>query len=170
LFVAQGDFNGNGQLDAGDIDQLTLAIIQQSDDPRFNYGGDELDFDDYRFWVEAVRGTSYGDANLDGVFNSGDLVAVFVAGEYEDEQIGNSGWADGDWNGDEEFNSSDFVWVFQSGSYSAASTSSALVAARPVPESSSLTLALGIIATITVRLGRRRGKASHIAYQNYSGR
>lgn len=49
LFIAQGDFNGNDQLDADDIDQLTLAIIQQSDDPRFNYGDDELDAGDRDF-------------------------------------------------------------------------------------------------------------------------
>ena len=42
----------------------------------------------------------FGDANLDGAFDSGDLVQIFATGEYEDDQSGNSTWADGDWNCD----------------------------------------------------------------------
>lgn len=64
-----------------------------------------------------MRATSYGDANLDGVFDSSDLVTVFAAGQYEDGLPSNSGWASGDWNGDQEFDSSDLVWVFQEGGY-----------------------------------------------------
>ena len=59
----------------------------------------------------------YGDANLDGVFNSGDLVQVFQRGEYEDGVAGNSSWGDGDWNGDREFDSADFVAAFKAGSF-----------------------------------------------------
>ena len=38
--------------------------------------------------IEGILGTTYGDANLDGVFNSQDLVAVFQVGEYEDDVLG----------------------------------------------------------------------------------
>ncbi len=61
-----------------------------------------------------------GDANEDGVFNSKDLLLVFAAGEYEDDQVGNSVWQDGDWNGDGEFNSADLVKAFADGAYSEA--------------------------------------------------
>lgn len=58
-----------------------------------------------------------GDSNLNGIFNSSDLLLVFQAGGYEDEVAGNARWETGDWNGDGEFNSSDLVFVFQSGMY-----------------------------------------------------
>ena len=61
--------------------------------------------------------TNFGDANLDGRFNSADLVLIFQRGAYEDDLALNSGWADGDWNGDGEFDSSDLVWAFRSGAY-----------------------------------------------------
>jgi hypothetical protein len=59
-----------------------------------------------------------GDANGDGVFNSSDLVAVFVAGEYEDGVPQNSTFEEGDWNGDQEFDTKDLVAAFQAGTYS----------------------------------------------------
>ena len=77
--------------------------------------------------IQNVLGTSAGDANLDGVFNSSDLVAVFRVGEYEDAIPDNSSWADGDWNCDGEFNSRDIVAAFQAGRYVAASPLPALL-------------------------------------------
>ncbi|MCA9198747.1 MAG: beta-propeller domain-containing protein, partial [Planctomycetales bacterium] len=63
---------------------------------------------------------SIGDSNLDGRFDSGDLVLAFQAGEYEDDVAGNSTWSDGDWNGDLEFSTADLVLAFQQGHYVAA--------------------------------------------------
>ena len=68
-------------------------------------------------YVHDVLGTWMGDSNKDGEFNSGDLVAVFTAGEYEDGVPENSSWATGDWNGDKDFDSSDLVLAFQAGTY-----------------------------------------------------
>ncbi len=71
--------------------------------------------------ADVVNGTikiaSAGDANLDGKFDSSDLVKVLTIGEYEDGVPANSTWTEGDWNGDREFNSSDFVYALQNGSY-----------------------------------------------------
>ncbi len=61
-----------------------------------------------------------GDSNLDGIFDSRDLVLVFQAGQYEDAIAENAGWLEGDWNGDREFTSSDLVAAFQYGDYAAA--------------------------------------------------
>ena len=58
-----------------------------------------------------------GDSNGDGVFNSADLVAVFVAGKYDDNIYGNASFSEGDWNGDGEFDSSDLVFAFRSGNF-----------------------------------------------------
>ena len=56
---------------------------------------------------------------MDGVFNEDDLIIVFQAGEYEDEQVLNSTYATGDWNGDGEFTSRDIVFVFVQGGFPA---------------------------------------------------
>ena len=60
-----------------------------------------------------------GDANLDGQFDSTDLLQVFVAGQYEDQQSDNSTWETGDWTCDGEFSSSDLVAALQHGAYAA---------------------------------------------------
>lgn len=72
-----------------------------------------------------------GDSNYSGRFDTADLVAVFRAGEFEDDLIGNSTWATGDWNGDGEFNTSDLVLAFQADTFSESDASTA------VPESAS---------------------------------
>ena len=66
---------------------------------------------------EGNPGPVPGDSNGDGVFDSGDLVAVFSAGEYEDDIAGNSTFEEGDWNGDGDFDSTDLVFVFTAGNY-----------------------------------------------------
>lgn len=60
-----------------------------------------------------------GDANVDGVFDSRDLVQVFVAGEYQDGIAENSHWTEGDWDSDGDFTSSDLVVAFEAGQYEA---------------------------------------------------
>ncbi|MCP4191072.1 MAG: hypothetical protein GY768_10645 [Planctomycetaceae bacterium] len=52
-----------------------------------------------------------GDVNLDGVFDSADLVLVFQANEYQDDEEDNSSFFEGDWDGDGDFGSADFVYV-----------------------------------------------------------
>lgn len=96
----------------------------------------------------AVRFTNYqafaGDSNGDGFFNSTDLIQVFGRGEYEDGVVGNSDWLDGDWNHDGEFGTADLVAAFAAGHYTTESKT------MPVPEPSSTTLVLFILALIKV--------------------
>ena len=89
--------------------------------------------------VTEILQTWYGDVNLDGVFNSGDLVAIFTAGEFEDGVSGNSTYAEGDWNCDGDFGTGDLVLAFQAGSYVATATSSvrAETAIDALPEEAS---------------------------------
>jgi len=70
-----------------------------------------------------------GDANLDGRFDSGDIVQVFVFGKYGTED--RARWSEGDWNSDGLFNSSDVVTAFAAGGYDRPT------AAVAVPEPSS---------------------------------
>ncbi len=71
--------------------------------------------------TEIVTGTLNiavpGDSNLDGVFDSADIVEVLKRGEYEDNVPLNSSWSDGDWDGNGDFESSDFVYAIQAGHY-----------------------------------------------------
>jgi hypothetical protein len=115
-----GDFNNSGALDVEDIDLLSNVVRLGTNDPAYDLNADQLVDDlDRTFWVETLRKTYFGDSNLDGEFNTADLVQVFQAGLYEDTVDGNAGWASGDWNGDANFNSRDLVLAFQSGGYEA---------------------------------------------------
>jgi hypothetical protein len=114
----EGDFDGNGVLNALDIDALSAEVRAGTNQATFDLTGDGSvnDVDRVR-WVEQLKRSYFGDANLDGEFSSADFVDVFTAGQYEDATAGNSGWATGDWNGDGDFGSSDFVTAFQAGGY-----------------------------------------------------
>ncbi|MCA9215707.1 MAG: hypothetical protein KDB27_21730 [Planctomycetales bacterium] len=110
-----GDFNGNGTIDAADIDLLSNQIRSESYDADFDLVADgQVDSLDHEFWVNSLANTYFGDANLDGEFNSSDFTLVFAAARYE---TGPADWASGDWNGDGLFDSSDFVVFFKQGGY-----------------------------------------------------
>lgn len=79
-----------------------------------------------------------GDADLDGRFNSQDIVQVFQRGEYEDTVAGNSTWTDGDWNQDGECDSNDLVLAFQQGTYQI----EAARQERPLPSAADLAAAV----------------------------
>ncbi|MEM7316028.1 MAG: hypothetical protein AAF497_23070, partial [Planctomycetota bacterium] len=90
----------------------------QSDAPIFDLNSDNaLDSFDLDELILRIFDSTYGDANLDGKFDSADLVAVFTVGEYEDQIAVNSTWASGDWTCDGEFSSSDLVASFQAGGF-----------------------------------------------------
>lgn len=115
---APGDFDGDGELTAADIDTLSAAIRDGLTDRIFDLNEDgSVNGLDRIVWVEDIKKTFFGDSNLDGEFNSNDFVTVFIPGEYEDNVPNNSSWATGDWNGDSEFSSSDFVVAFTGAGY-----------------------------------------------------
>ena len=108
--------------------------LRRSIDQGLDLTGDSaVDVQDLRFWVNdsEIAFTYFGDSNLDGEFNSGDLISVFQAGEYEDGIPLNSGWATGDWNGDAEFDSGDLVLAFQDGGYEQGPRKTISVAPEP---------------------------------------
>ncbi len=116
--VKLGDLDGSGTVDARDIDVLSDAIRRGASEARFDLNGSgKVDADDRRFLIEDVLRTTAGDANLDGLFDSADLVAIFQSGQYEDAIFGNAGWETGDWDGDGDFLTSDLIAGFQTGRY-----------------------------------------------------
>ena len=102
-----------------------------------------------------MKQNSFGDADLDGEFNSGDLVAVFAAGEYEDTIPSNSTWSTGDWNGDHDFTSGDLVVAFADGGYEQGPRQDV----NAVPEPSAMLL----ILTAFVLTAGRRARHSEVA-------
>lgn len=103
---------------------------------------------DSTVWVKDIKHTYLGDADLDGEFDSGDLVSVLAAGQYEDTIDDNSSWGTGDWNGDSEFNSSDLVVALANGGYE--SGPRAGVDAVPEPTGQSLVV-VAVAATLRIR-------------------
>ena len=87
-------------------------------------------------FVAEIFDGSPGDADLNGRFDSGDLLQVFVAGQYEDSIAGNSTRATGDWNCDAKFSSSDLVIALQESTYVRSARVAAAVAAAAVERQS----------------------------------
>ena len=111
-----GDFNGDGVLDAADIDDLTGQSASGLHVAKYDLNGDTLvDEDDVNVWIKDLFNSWVGDANLNGEFNSGDLVVVLSSGTYEADV--DAVWSTGDFNGDGRANSSDLVAALSDGGY-----------------------------------------------------
>ncbi|MCA9213955.1 MAG: hypothetical protein KDB27_12875 [Planctomycetales bacterium] len=146
----EGDFSIDYDLDAADIDRLNAEIRSGENDLFFDLNGDALVNDSDRTqWVKQLKGTSFGDANLDGSFGTSDLVAVFKAGQYEDGIAQNSTWATGDWNGDGEFDTSDLTIAFQDGGFE---TNAQAVHSVPEPSSAAIYVLLVAVGFWSKRL------------------
>ena len=110
------DLNGDGSTDVMDIDLLTSKINAATTNTAFDLNKDGyIDQQDRRVWVKELVHTYFGDANLDGEFDSRDLVEVFIVGKYETGLT--AGWAQGDWDADGFFGSSDLIVAFQDDGY-----------------------------------------------------
>jgi hypothetical protein len=142
-----GDFDLDGDLDAADVDALVAAIASGSNEAMFDLDLSRIvDVADLDLWVRSLKKTWYGDTDLDGEFNTNDLILVFQRGEYQDGVTNNSTWGDGDWNGDLEFTSGDFVTAFRDGGFEVGPRNAM---AQPVPEP----VNFAWTATVVVLLG-----------------
>ena len=147
----QGDLDGDGVFTGNDIDLFRIVLEQGHVDTAFDFNRDgQVDADDRSSWVREIAKTYLGDANLDGEFNTGDLVDVFQTGEYEDGIDRNSVWARGDWNGDLEFDTSDLVAAFQDGGYE----QGPLERVNTVAEPTSITLLIVCLTVCTFHVAR----------------
>ena len=113
-----GDFDGNGMLDVADIEALSVEVRAGTNTPDFDLNSDGLvNGADRIVWVTSLKQTWFGDANLDGLFNTSDLVTVFTVGKYEKGEAATFG--EGDWDGDGMFGTADLVVAFADGGFEA---------------------------------------------------
>jgi hypothetical protein len=146
-----GDLSFDGQLEVDDVDLLVTEISNARYDRLFDVNRDgQVDPDDLTTWVRDLKGTWFGDANLDGEFSSADFIAVFQAGKFESDE--NANWSQGDWNGDGVFSSTDFVTAFQDGGYEQGPRTG--IAAVPEP-STGILAGLSLLSTLAYRRHRR---------------
>ncbi|MEZ6116376.1 MAG: CotH kinase family protein [Pirellulaceae bacterium] len=104
-----GDLNRDDQLDDADLRIMCLAL--QTNDLRLDLNRDMVvDQSDVDQLIHTEIGTTYGDANLDGRFETSDLVLIFTAGLYEVDAP--ASWSAGDFNCDGRFTSADLVLAF----------------------------------------------------------
>ena len=93
-----GDYNGNGLLDAGDLD-LHASVGIANQDLAYDANSDGVvDVADRVVWTNDLKNTWMGDSDLNGVFDSSDFVLVFGEGKYETGDAAT--WGQGDWDGD----------------------------------------------------------------------
>jgi hypothetical protein len=146
-----GDFDGDCLLTAIDINMLTAEVLSEQHNVRYDLDGDMMVIDaDRKVWVEQLKFTYFGDANLDLEFDSSDMVQVFAKGKYETQE--DATWEEGDWNGNLLFDSSDMVAAFAGGGYEKGPKGQLAVAATAVPEPSGLALLLLAVAGLIRRL------------------
>ena len=146
-----GDYNGNGLLDADDLDMhASIGIANQDLEYDVNEDG-QVNTADRVIWVNDLKNTWMGDADLNGQFDSGDLVTVFAAAKYETGQ--QATWGQGDWNGDLEFSSGDLVTAFSNAGYEGGERPGGPnPATAVVPEPSSIVLLLiGSLLMLRIR-------------------
>lgn len=99
-----GDFDTNGALEAADIDLLADAIRNATMDLKYDVNGDgSVTEADHLFWVETLKGTYPGDANLNLEVEFSDFLALSRNFDME------GGWAQGNFDLDTEVLFGDFL-------------------------------------------------------------
>jgi hypothetical protein len=113
-----GDFDGDRLLTVLDLDALSLHVRSGSGDVLYDVNRDgSLDSLDRQVWLDELAQIPLGDSDLNGRFDSRDLVQVMAYGLYEDDVSLNASWASGDWDGDGDFMSNDWVQVMGAGQF-----------------------------------------------------
>ncbi|MEZ6119269.1 MAG: lamin tail domain-containing protein [Pirellulaceae bacterium] len=118
LISLTGDVNRDQLINGADVDLLCAAILRMETELSYDLNQDQVvDRSDLTMLLDDILNARTGDANLDGRFDSSDLIYVFQSSEFEDATPDNSTWTEGDWNCDGEFTTGDLVAAFQSGGY-----------------------------------------------------
>ena len=101
-----GDFNGNAELDAGDLDLLAVELQSDRDVSLFDVNLDVVvNFADREFWVGDLANTFMGDTDLDQDVHFDDFLSL-SAGFGEE-----AAWAQGDFDGNGTVEFEDFLML-----------------------------------------------------------
>ena len=140
----RGDFDMDGDLDANDIDLLSLDVHTGGGDLTFDLNDDGLvDQEDRNAWVENVFGTFFGDADLNKTIELADFLSLANGFDMP------GGWANGDFDGNGTVLFPDFLLL--SSNFGKSATA---VAAVPEPNAAMLLL-VGLVSLV-----RRRSNVS----------
>lgn len=117
MFGADGESIVNPRFQINDGKTKHVDVVAETSDHHFiRLNGPMAEHMDTGGFTLSVE-IPYGDANLDGKFDSNDSVFVGQRGHYNAGLRGQSVWRDGDWNGDGEFDSFDLVIALRDGNY-----------------------------------------------------
>lgn len=121
-----GDFNGDGIVNVSDVDLLSEAIRQFSQDRRFDLDASSIvDIDDLVVLVQDELKTFLGDANLDRKVDFDDFLSL-------SSSFGGAGsWAVGDFNADGQVQFDDFLAL--SSNFGRVTSTGSAVASVPEP-------------------------------------
>jgi hypothetical protein len=136
----QGDFDNNGALDVADINQLNERIRAADHDVAFDLNSDNLvDDADRTVWVQDLKMTFFGDADLDRDVDFPDFVSL--ADHYGQE----GGWGEGDFDGSSLVGFPDFTLLANSYGMTASA------AAVPEPSTCALLAAAACVRGCFIR-------------------
>ncbi len=109
------DLDGSGVVDGHDLVLLQEAGRWPMAPFAFDLNSDgKVTVADVSVLVQSGLNSRFGDTNLDGRFDSSDLVQIFNSGSFGRR----AAWISGDFTGDGFFDSDDLVLAFQHGTYS----------------------------------------------------
>lgn len=104
LILSEGDFTGDGFVDADDIDRLFAETMAAEPDAQFDLNADQaVNGDDVQTLLMEILDTRFGDVDLNGVVDFADF-EVFAANFGGTDKS----WADGDFDGNRNVDFRDF--------------------------------------------------------------
>lgn len=139
--VVRGDFDGNQSLAVTDIDLLTAAVSQASQERLFDVDLNGIvDSEDITFWISELKGSLLGDTDLNGAVEFADFLVISNAFGTND-----NGWSGGDLDGNGVTEFADFLTL--SGNFGKTANSIEIV---PEPNTQDILL-FAIVTLITHR-------------------
>ncbi|MEM7576941.1 MAG: PEP-CTERM sorting domain-containing protein [Planctomycetota bacterium] len=154
LALLMADIDGDGDLNLADVDALAITLqegqnfLQADVDQDGTVGAADLDA-----WL-TIKGTTHGDADLDGDVDLDDVATLVAAyglnRGYIDDPEGWASWGDGDFDLDGDVDFADAMLLRR---YADASVGEALLATVPEPGVAAGLLAMGLGLLRRRRLG-----------------